>query len=78
MSGAFLAAALWGLVATLAALGPRRWHWRAAYGLIGSAVPILVWIGAAHGWKAALLVGLGAASVLRWPLKYLWRWLRRG
>ncbi|PCD77571.1 DUF2484 family protein [Pseudothioclava arenosa] len=76
MTPSLIAACLWALIATLIALGPRRFHWRAAWGLIGLGVPLLGWVTYENGVLVGLLVMAGGMSVLRWPLIYLWRRLR--
>lgn len=69
---------LWLILANLIGMLPSRdRHWRAAYGLISVGVPLLGWL----TWEAGPVVGLvvlaAAASILRWPAVFLWRWLRR-
>jgi len=78
MTPPLIAAALWGLIANLIALTPsRRGHWPAAWVLIATGVPIVGWITWQHGPLIGLLVLAAGASVLRWPVIYLWRWLKR-
>lgn len=78
MSGSLLAACLWAVVATVIAMLPTRdRHWRAAYGLIAAGIPILGWVTYRNGPWAGLIVLAAGASILRWPLVYLWRWIRR-
>ncbi|MCB2126254.1 MAG: DUF2484 family protein [Rhodobacteraceae bacterium] len=78
MSGSILAACLWAVTATLIAMLPSRdRHWRAAYGLIAAGIPILGWVTYENGPWTGLMVLAAGASILRWPLIYLWRWLRR-
>lgn len=69
---------LWVVTANVIAMLPSRdYHWTNAYYLIALGVPLLAYL----TWQAgpvAGLIGLGAAmSVLRWPVIYLGRWLRR-
>lgn len=71
-----LAAGLWVLVATAIALMPRRMHWPGAVGLIVIGVPLLGWLTLENGPLAGLIALAAGASVLRWPLFYLGRWLR--
>lgn len=53
-------------------------HWRRAYVLIGVGVPLLIWV-TWQGGPVAGVVGLVVGGlVLRWPLLYLLRWIRRG
>ncbi|WP_413877259.1 DUF2484 family protein [Albidovulum sp.] len=78
MSGSLLAACLWAVAATVVAMLPTRdRHWRAAYVLITAGIPILGWVTYQNGPWAGLIVLAAGASILRWPLVYLWRWLRR-
>jgi len=71
MSYSLIAACLWALIASGIALGPRRWHWPAAWALIVCGVPILGWVTWQNGPLAGGLVLAGGLSVLRWPVKYL-------
>lgn len=69
---------LWLIAANLIGMLPSRdRHWRAAYILIAVGVPLLGWL----TWEAGPIVGLlmlaAAVSILRWPVYFLWRWLRR-
>lgn len=68
---------LWLVAANVIAMFPSRdYHWRAAYVLIAIGIPILGWATWVNGpiWGFVLLAA--AASVLRWPLIYLWRWVK--
>ena len=69
---------VWLIAANVIAMVPSRdYHWRAAYVLIALGVPLLGWV----TWELGPVVGLvllaAGASILRWPVVYLWRWLRR-
>lgn len=69
---------LWIIVANVIAILPTRDnHWTAAYVLIAVGIPILGWVTWESGpvWGMAIL--LMGASVLRWPLVFLFRWARR-
>ena len=71
-------ACLWLITANLIGMLPSRdRHWRAAYGLIAIGIPLLGWLTYAAGalWGLAFLAA--GASILRWPVIYFWRWLRR-
>jgi hypothetical protein len=69
---------LWLIVANLLAMLPSRdHHWRSAYVLIAIGIPLLGWVTYVHGPLIGLALLAAGASVLRWPVIYLWRWLRR-
>jgi hypothetical protein len=71
-------ACLWLILANVIAMFPSRdHHWRNAYMLIALGLPLLVWVGLAVGWLLAAVFLVAGASVLRWPLIYLWRWITR-
>jgi uncharacterized membrane protein len=75
---ALAAALIWLIVANLIGMMPSKdYHWSNAYKLIAVGVPILIWVAWTNGliWAAVFLVAAG--SVLRWPLVYLGRWLRK-
>ncbi len=68
----------WLVLANVAALIPSRDnHWARAYGLIALGVPLVGWVTWVNGPIVGLLVLAAGASVLRWPLIYLGRWVRR-
>ena len=75
---ALVTGCIWLVVANLLGMLPSRDnHWRRAYVLIALGLPLLVWIGVEQGPWVALVFLAAGASVLRWPLIYLGRWLRR-
>ncbi|NDR56568.1 DUF2484 family protein [Aliiruegeria sabulilitoris] len=78
MSLSLTLACLWVVTAAVIALIPsRRHHWPQAYVLIAFGLPILGFVIHENGILVGLLVFLAGASILRWPLVYLWRWARR-
>lgn len=78
MNLSLLLACLWGIGATMTAMLPTRDnHWRAAYVLIAIGIPVLGYVTYQNGPWVGLVVLAAGASVLRWPLIYLVRWLRR-
>ena len=77
MSASLIAALLLLTAVNFRALFPSRdHHWRFAYGVIAIGVPILIWATYENGPWVGLLLFLAGASVLRWPLIYLWRWIK--
>ncbi|MFD1344715.1 DUF2484 family protein [Litorisediminicola beolgyonensis] len=78
MSGSLIAAFGWLALANLLAMIPSKDnHWTRAYVLIALGLPLLAWVFWQNGVWVGLLVLAAGASVLRWPLRYLWAWLRR-
>jgi hypothetical protein len=68
----------WLIAANVIAMFPSRdYHWRAAYVLIAIGVPLLGWVTYAAGPIVGMLVLAAGASILRWPVVFFWRWLRR-
>ncbi|MDQ2091573.1 DUF2484 family protein [Marimonas arenosa] len=78
MNGSLIALFVWLLTANVLAMIPSKDnHWRRAYGLIGLGVPLLVWVFWENPVWVGLLALLAGMSVLRWPVIYLGRWVRR-
>ncbi len=72
------AAAFWLIVANVVAMFPSKdQHWRFAYAMIAIGVPVLGWVTYENGPWIGLFVLAAGGSVLRWPLIYLTRWVRR-
>jgi hypothetical protein len=70
-------ACLWVVAASVAGMLPSaRQHWPAAYVLIALGIPLLGFVTYQNGPWIGLLCLAAGASILRWPLLYLWRWLR--
>lgn len=79
MSTSLTLACLWAVIANVLAMTPSKDnHWRNAYILIGIGIPIVGYATVQHGPWIGLLVLAGGCSVLRWPVIYFARWLRRG
>ena len=77
MSLSLILACLWLVAANLIGMVPSRdHHWRAAYGLIAVGIPIVGYVTWQMGPLLGLLVLAAGASVLRWPVYFLWRWVR--
>ena len=78
MTASLITAFLWLIAANIAALIPSRDnHWTRAYILIAIGGPLLGWVTYENGPWAGLLALAAGASVLRWPVIYLARWVRR-
>lgn len=78
MSLPFVLACLWCIAANFAGMLPSRHsHWPAAYTLIAIGLPILVWLWIEDGPWLALVFLIAGMSILRWPVRYLWRWVNR-
>ncbi|MDC0736933.1 DUF2484 family protein [Cognatishimia sp. SS12] len=78
MSSSVIAAMIWMVVTNLRGMFPSSDnHWRFAYLMIALGVPILIWLFIDHGIWLALLFLLGAMWILRWPVIYLGRWLKK-
>ncbi len=69
---------VWLAIANVIGMIPSRHkHWPQAYVLIAIGIPILGLVTYQNGPLVGLAVLIAGASILRWPLIYLWRWLRR-
>jgi len=78
MSLSLILALVWLVVANVVGMLPsRRNHWPAAYALIVVGIPLVGYVTWQTGPAVGMLVLLAGASILRWPLVYLWRWLKR-
>ena len=78
MSPSLISVALWLLAANVLAMIPSKDNlWQRAYILIGLGIPLLGWVTYQNGPWVGLIALAAGASVLRWPLVYLGRWLRR-
>ena len=77
MSPALAAAFVWLIVANVIAMFPSRdHHWRAAFVLIAIGIPLVGWVTYQSGPIWGLVILAAGASVLRWPLIYLVRWIK--
>lgn len=71
-------ACFWAVLANVIAMFPsRRHHWPAAYVLIALGVPLLGFVTYENGPWIGLVVFAAGVSILRWPVVYLGRWVRR-
>lgn len=78
MTASLVCVALWLIVANVLAMIPSKDnHWRRAYILIAVGVPLVGWVTYQNGPWIALIVLAAGMSVLRWPVIYLGRWVKR-
>ena len=78
MTTSLILAAIWLITANVIGMFPSRdKHWRVAYILIGIGVPLLGYVIYENGPWIGLAILVAAMSVLRWPVIYLVRWMRR-
>lgn len=78
MTVSLILAALWALIANILAMTPSKdHHWSNAYVLIGVGIPILGFVVWQHGPWIGMLVLAAGMSVLRWPVIYFGRWIKR-
>lgn len=76
MSPSLITACVWLVAANVIAMFPSKHsRWPAAYALIALGMPLLGWVFWQNGVWVGLAVLLAAASVLRWPVRYLVRWI---
>jgi len=78
MSLSLILACVWAIVANISGMFPSRHnHWPAAYALIAAGIPLLGYITLQHGPWITLLIAAAGVSILRWPVLYAIRWVRR-
>ncbi len=78
MSLSLVLALGWLVAANVAGMLPSKHkHWPSAYVLIAVGVPLLGYVVWENGWLIGAAVLLAACSILRWPVRYLFRWARR-
>lgn len=78
MSLSLILTCVWFILANVLAMLPsNRKHWPQAWGLIAIGIPLLGYVAYQHGPWVGLLVMAAAISVLRWPVFYLLRWMRK-
>ncbi len=78
MTASMMAAFGWLVLANVTGMFPSKYkHWPQAYALIAVGLPILAWVFWENGPWIGLIVLVAACSVLRWPVRYLLRWVRR-
>ncbi|MEP2641988.1 DUF2484 family protein [Roseobacter sp.] len=78
MSAPLILAAIWAVAANVLAMTPSKdQHWRNAYILIAFGIPIVGYVTWLHGPWIGMLIMAAGMSVLRWPVIYLGRWIKR-
>jgi hypothetical protein len=74
----FLAIGLWVVLAfVMAAVPSTDNHWRRAYVLMAIGAPLLIWITWQHGVVMGVFGLAVGGLVLRWPVYFLWRWVKQ-
>ncbi|TDT77213.1 uncharacterized protein DUF2484 [Litoreibacter halocynthiae] len=77
MNISLVAAFIWVIAANVAAMLPSNDNlWRRAYALIAIGVPLLGWVTFENGPLIGLICLAAGVSLLRWPVRYLGRWMR--
>lgn len=68
----------WALLSNIIALFPsKRHHWPAAYFLVATGIPLMGYIIYENHILVVLVAFLAWVSVLRWPLLYGWKWVKK-
>ncbi len=73
-----ICAFVWLVVANLRAMFPSKDNlWGFAYVMIGIGIPIVIGVAIQNSiWLAVIFFCMGA-WILRWPVIYLWRWIKK-
>lgn len=78
MTLSLILAFLWVILANISAMIPSKDnYWTRAYFLIGVGVPLLGYVTYENGPVWGMIFLAAGASMLRWPVVYLGRWLKR-
>lgn len=78
MSLSLILACAWAVLANVLAMIPSRDnHWTRAYVLIFLGVPLVGYVTYQNGPWVGFFVLFAGMSMLRWPLRYLFRWVRQ-
>lgn len=79
MTLSLILACTWAVLANVLAMLPSRDnHWTRAYVLIALGIPLVGYVTYENGPWIGLFVLFAGMSVLRWPLRFLVRWVRQG
>ena len=78
MTLSLILACLWLIAANVLGMIPSKDNmWSRAYGLIAIGIPILGYVTYQNGPWIGLLFLAAGMSVLRWPMRYLFVWIKR-
>lgn len=78
MSLSLILAFLWLIIANVLGMIPSKDNmWSRAYGLIAVGIPLLGYVTYQNGPWIGLLFLAAGMSVLRWPVRYLFAWIKR-
>ena len=78
MTLSLICAALWLVVANVMAMIPSKDNlWQRAYLLMAVGIPLLGWVVYQNGLWIGLIALVAGMLVLRWPVVYLTRWVKR-
>ncbi len=78
MTLSLILAFLWVILANISAMIPSKDnYWTRAYFLIGVGVPLLGYVTYENGPVWGMIFLAAGASMLRWPVVYLGRWVLR-
>jgi len=78
MTLSLILAFLWVIIANISAMIPSKDnYWTRAYFLIGVGVPLLGYVTYENGPVWGMIFLAAGASMLRWPVVYLGRWVKR-
>lgn len=69
---------IWALTANVIAMFPsKHHHWPAAYVLVATGIPLIIFVFYQNNAIINILAFAAWCSVLRWPLLYGYKWVRR-
>lgn len=78
MSMSLLLAFFWVIIANVIAMFPaKNGHWPVAYVLIAVGIPLVGYVTFENGPWVGLIALAAGASILRWPVRYFGRWIRK-
>lgn len=78
MNVSIILALIWMTVANVRAMFPSKdFLWNFAYVMIAVGVPIVIYVWWQNGIWIALMFVVAAMWIMRWPVIYLGRWIKR-